>query len=528
MAPVARHLQIADVWEVIADAVPGRPAVITSDGEWTFAQLDERATRLANHLAAAGIGDGEHVAIHATNCVEWVEAFYACAKIRAVAINVNYRYVAAELRYLYDNAECVATIVAPEYVAALDGLAAELPRLRHRLVIGDEYEAALAAASPARSFGERSADDHYILYTGGTTGMPKGVVWRHEDIILGALNAGRGNRPIERVEQLGEEAAAAPGWARLMALGPMMHGGGQWVMGNAHVGGGTLVLYTSQRFDPHEVLSLAARAGAHSISTIGDAMARPLAEALLAPDCPPYHLSNLFGIGNGGAPLSAAVREQLRAALPNVAILDSYGASETGAAGARADVGEGHSAPRFDVGPDTTVLADDGSVCAVGEVGKLARSGHIPLGYYRDAEKTAATFPTYGGRRWVIPGDFARIEADGSISLLGRGSVSINSGGEKIYPEEVEAALMHHPAVYDAVVVGTPSERWGEQVTALVQLRPGVGVDVGELAAHARTLVADYKVPKVIEIVPTVQRTPVGKADYTWARTEAQRLLGRD
>jgi acyl-CoA synthetase (AMP-forming)/AMP-acid ligase II len=521
-----RHLQLADVLEVIADAVPDRPAVITVDSTTTFGRLDERATRLAHHLAAHGIGAGEHVAIHAANCVEWVEVFYACAKVRAVAINVNYRYVAAELRYLYDNADCVAVVTAPEYVPALDEVADALPRVRHRLVIGDEYEAALAAAPAERTFAERSPDDHYIIYTGGTTGMPKGVVWRHEDIILGAMNAGRGNRPIDRVEQLGEEAVAAPGWARLMALGPMMHGGAQWVMGNAHVAGGTLVLYTGRRFDPHEVLALAASSGAHSISTIGDAMARPIAEALLAPDCPHYDLSNLFGIGNGGAPLSAAVREQLRAALPNVVILDSYGASETGAAGARADAGEGYSAPRFDVGPDTTVLADDGSVCAVGEVGKLARSGHIPLGYHRDDAKTAATFPTYAGKRWVIPGDFARIEADGSISILGRGSVSINSGGEKIYPEEVEAALMHHPAVYDAVVVGTPSERWGEQVTALVQLRSGASVDAAELAAHAGALVADYKVPKVIEFVPAVVRTPVGKADYAWAASEARRRLG--
>jgi acyl-CoA synthetase (AMP-forming)/AMP-acid ligase II len=209
-----------------------------------------------------------------------------------------------------------------------------------------------------------------------------------------------------------------------------------------------------------------------------------------------------------------------------VFVLDSYGASETGAAGSRADDGEGHSAPRFDVRDDTAVLTDEGVRCAPGEIGKLARRGHIPLGYFKDAEKTAQTFPVFAGQRWVIPGDYARIEDDGSVTVLGRGSVSINSGGEKIYPEEVEAALKHHPAVYDAVVVGTPNERWGQQVTALIALRPGMQPSVSELVAHARTLVADFKSPKAIEFVPEVVRTPVGKADYRWAYDEAVRLLG--
>ena len=528
---VRRHLQLADAFEIVADAIADRPALITDDREMTYRELDERATRLANHLTSVGITRGEHVGIHAANCAEWVEAFYACSKISAVAINVNFRYVEAELRYLYDNAECVAVIVGSEFASALDAVSDALPNLRHTLVIGEEYEAALAAASAERDGRERSPDDLYLLYTGGTTGMPKGVMWRHDDLLLAALNSGRGGRPIERPEQLGEEAAANPGQARLMALGPMMHGGGQWVMGNAFTMGGVFVLTTGSRFDPHAIWRLAERSQANSVSTIGDAMGRPLAEALLDGTAT-YDLSNLFSIGNGGAPLSAGVRVQLKVALPNVFVLDSYGASETGAAGSRPDDGEGHSAPRFNVGPDTTVLGDDGHQCEPGETGKLARSGHIPLGYFNDPVKTAETFPVFDGKRWVVPGDFARIESDGSISVLGRGSVSINSGGEKIYPEEVESALKQHPAVYDTVVVGTPNERWGQQVTALVALRPGMNPSVDELVAHARTLVADYKVPKAIEFVPEIIRTPVGKADYRWASDEANRLLeatrGRD
>ena len=522
---MTRSMHLADVFEIVADAVPDRLALITNDAEFTYAQLDARATRLANHLLDGGIGRGDHVAIHARNRAEWIESFYACFKIGAVPINVNYRYVEAELRYLYDNAECVAVIVAPEYAAAVDAVSDALPNLRHRLVMGDEYEAALAAGSTTREFPGRSPDDVYMVYTGGTTGMPKGVMWRHEDIILAAMNASRQSRPIERVEQLGEEAVAGfP--MRLMALGPVMHGGAQWAMGNAFTAGGTFVMYTGPKFDPHDVLRLADRSKANSISTMGDAMARPLAEALLESAGASYDLSMLFSIGNGGAPLSASVRAQLREALPKVGILDSYGASETGAAGSRADAGEGFSAPRFNVGPDTMVLDDDGLPCAPGVTGRLARSGNIPLGYFKDPEKTAATFPVYNGRRWVIPGDLARIESDGSISVLGRGSVSINSGGEKIFPEEVEAALKSHPSVFDAVVVGTPSPQWGEQVTALVQLRAGTTATVAGLVAHCRTLVADYKSPKSVQFVPEVQRTPVGKADYQWAKTEALRLLG--
>ncbi len=522
---MSRPLNLADVLEVLADAIGQRPAIITNDAEHSFARLDERATRLANHLTSIGVRHGDHVGIHAPNRIEWVEAFFACFKIGAAPINVNYRYVLNELRYLYDNADCVAIIVAPEYRDAVAAVEPELTGLRHVLTMGEEYEAALAAASADRPPSEaRSADDLYVLYTGGTTGMPKGVLWRNEDIILAALNAARGNRPIDRVEQLADEALAAPMQLRMMGMGPMMHGGAQWTMGNAVVSGGCYIMYCGS-FDAHRVWELASRAKANSISTMGDAMARPLAEAL-ADGTATYDLSNLYGFGNGGAPLTPHVKAQLRTVLPNVFLSDSYGASETGAAGARPDDGQ-QGPPRFNTGPDTTVLSEDLRVCAVGEVGKLARSGHIPLGYYKDPEKTAATFPVIDGQRWVIPGDFARIEEDGSIAVLGRGSVSINSGGEKIYPEEVEAALKSHPAVYDVAVVGTPSERWGEQVTALVAIRPGMEAGFDELVAHARTLVADYKSPKSILVVDEVPRTPVGKVDYQACKQDALRRLDR-
>jgi len=514
-----RCIHLGDIIEVLADAIPDRPALISADKEMTYQELDERATRLANHLSEVGIAAGHHVAIHAMNCTEWVEAFYACFKLRAVPININYRYVHRELAYLYDDSDAVAAIVAAEF-------ADTVPSLRHRLVIGDEYESAVAEATPERDFEERSPDDQYVVYTGGTTGLPKGVIWRQEDIVLGAMNAMRYGRPLERVEDLGEEAEAAPGQLRLMGLGPMMHGGSQWVMGNTHVAGGVFVLYTGRRFDADDVLDLAANAQVTMISTIGDAMARPIAEALLAPDPPVRDLSNLFAIGNGGAPLSSAVRDQLRAALPGATIVDSYGASETGSTGTRPDAGESFAAPRFQTGPDVAVFDEKLRRCGPGEVGMLARHGHIPIGYHNDQEKTAKTFPVVDGVRWVIPGDFARIEDDGSISILGRGSMSINSGGEKIHPEEVEAALVRHDAVYDAAVVGTPSDRWGEQVTALVQRRPGHDVSADELRVHCRAAMADFKVPKEIVFVEDVPRTPVGKLDYKQVRDEILRRLG--
>jgi len=523
---MSRPIQLATILETVADAVPDRTAVITNHAEATYTQLDQRATRLANHLASQGVGIGDHVAIHSRNRMEWVEAFFACFKIRAVPINVNYRYVEAELRHVYGDSECVAVICEPGYTDAIEAIRGDLPRLHHQLVIGEEYENALAAASGERNFDERSSDDVYLIYTGGTTGMPKGVVWRHEDITISALNVGRQDAPIESVEALGSEAAEQETAARIMACGPMMHGGTQWALGNAIVSGGVMILYSDPRFDPISVLDLMERSEANSVTFMGDAMSRPVAEARLAePDR--WSLPNLVAVVNAAAGLSQGVRAQIREAFPGTFVMDNYGASETGSTGRRFDDGEAVSAPRFECNADTTVLDEEtGRRCEVGEVGKLASTGHIPLGYWKDPEKTAATFPTFDGRRWVIPGDFAQIEPDGSITVLGRGSVCINSGGEKIHPEEVEAVLKEHAAVFDAAVVGTPSDRWGEQVTAIVRLRDDVAASIEDLRSHCRSHVADYKVPKDVVLVETVPRTEVGKVDYRAASALALDLLG--
>ena len=517
-----RPLNLADILEAMADAMPDRAAIATIDRDYSYAEIDERSTRLANHLVSLGVRPGDHVAVHSANRIEWVDAFYACFKARAVPININYKYLHDELAYLYGNADCVAALIAPEHVEALEELGLDL---RARIVFGEEYDAALAAASTQR-LGGRSADDHYVLYTGGTTGNPKGVVWRHEDIILAALNAGRFGAPIESVEKLAEEAAANENPMVLLACGPMMHGGSQWILGNGHVSGATVALFTQPNFSAEAILDLVQKAGVVSLTFLGDAMGRPVAEAILAePDR--WDLSCLAAVSNGAAPLSEGVRAEIRRALPGRFILDSYGSSESGATASRIDDGsEGAlGAPKFAAGDDVEVFDPDLKPCPVGVEGLLGRSGPMPLGYYNDPVKTDATFKTVDGVRWTIPGDFARREEDGSVTLLGRGSVCINTGGEKVHPEEVEAVLLQHDDVFDAVVVGTPHERWGEQVTALVQKRDGSSLDADAVRDFARTRISNYKVPKQVLFVDAVPRTPVSKVDYPASSALARELL---
>ncbi|HSV41061.1 MAG TPA: acyl-CoA synthetase [Nocardioidaceae bacterium] len=523
MTQTPRPLNLADVLETMADAVPDRIAVVTIDRDYPYSEIDERSTRLANHLVSLGVGAGDHVAVHSTNRIEWVDAFYGCLKARAVPININFKYLHDELAYLYDNADCVAAIVAPEHVEAVRAL--DLPSLKHLIVLGDEYDAALAAASTERLSG-RSGDDHYVLYTGGTTGYPKGVVWRQEDIIRAALNAGRFGAPLESVEQLGAEAAANASPMVMLACGPMMHGGSQWILGNGHVSGATVALYTEQNFSAEGILDLVQKAGVNSLTFLGDAMGRPVAEAILAePDR--WDLTSLVAVSNGAAPLSEGVRAEIRRALPGRFILDSYGSSESGTTGSRIDDGtEGAAgAPKFGVGADVEVFDSEFQPCPPGVDGMLGRTGPIPLGYYNDPEKTAATFKEVDGVRWSIPGDFARREEDGSVTVLGRGSVCINTGGEKVHPEEVEAVLLRHDDVFDAVVVGTDHERWGQQVTALVQRREGSTVTEEQLRDHARSLISNYKVPKQVLFIDKVPRTPVSKVDYPASTQLAKELL---
>ena len=386
------------------------------------------------------------------------------------------------------------------------------------------YEDALAAASPARDFDERSADDLYILYTGGTTGMPKGVMWRAEDIFFGAFGGGNlGDAPITSPEQIVD--TLEPHRRGLPAC-PFMHGTAHWMAFATLYSGGTVVISPDRHLDPERLWRLIDRERVSFLVIVGDAFARPLVEALDHLD-PAPDVSALTVVLSGGAVLSPSVKTAWVEHLPGALLIDGFGASETGGQGQSVSAAGGpiETAPRFRVNDETTVLGDDLRPLPPGDIGKLARRGHVPLGYYRDPEKSAATFPVIDGVRWSVPGDHARIEDDGTITVLGRGSVSINTGGEKVYPEEVESALKSHPAVFDAVVVGVPDERWGERVTAVVQPRPGTTPALDDLAEHTRAHLASYKTPRALVLVDEIVRSPSGKPDYRWARATAVEAL---
>jgi len=523
---------LADLWEKVVDTVPDREAMVSGDRRLTYRDADERANQLAHVLAARGVGPGDHVALYLYNGTEYLEAMLAAYKLRAVPINVNYRYVENELRYLLDNSDAVAVVFHREFAPKLAAVASELPTLRTYVAVDDgcaadldaihalDYEKALADTSPARDFAPRSPDDLYILYTGGTTGMPKGVMWRHEDIFFGALGGGGIGNPISAPDEIAERAAV--GGLRCLPACPFMHGTAHWMAFQALFTGGAVVIDPARHMDPVDIWTLVAKEAVNFLVIVGDALGRPLVEALDRLD-DSVDVSGLALLLSGGAILSPAVKRELAARLHTTMVIDGIGSSEAGGQGQMAASADGEipSQPRFAMGPENTVLDDDLHPAPVGVVGKLARRGRIPLGYYKDPEKTAETFPEVDGVRWSIPGDHARIEPDGTITVLGRGSVSINTGGEKVYPEEVEGALKSHPDVFDAVVVGVPDERWGERVVAVVQARDGARPDTVSLDAHVRKHIAGYKAPRDVVLVDEIVRSPSGKPDYRWAKQTA-------
>ncbi len=535
-----RQFNLADLFEVVVDTVPDRLALVAGPARLTYRQLDERANRFAHHLVDSGIDPGAHVGILAYNRAEWAEAMIGCYKARVVPVNLNYRYIAAELRYVIDNADLEVLVferaLSPLVADSTDGPDAEQPLqllvvedgtepavvglewLRHEAL---PYEAALAEASPGRDFGPRSPDDLYVLYTGGTTGMPKGVLWRQEDIFFAAMGGGGwGAEPIRRAEELaGRINTDEAGRVVMLAVAPLMHGNAQWVMWSAFMMGGTAVLYTDHRYDPDGLWRLIGAEGVVSVGLVGDAMARPLAEALASAEPGTYDTSTLVVVGSGGAMLSSTVKDELHQLLPDVLVMDRFGSSESGAQGA---VEVGAAGPRFVMSEDTSVLDEELVPLQPGDgrIGRLARSGRIPIGYYKDEAKTAATFPVDAhGVRWSLPGDLASVEPDGTIVVHGRGSASINSGGEKIFPEEVEAAVKSHPDVFDAIVVGLPDERFGERVAVVVLPRRGAAAPTLEdLQAHCRIHVAGYKVPRQLLVVEAIPLTAAGKPDAKAAK----------
>jgi acyl-CoA synthetase (AMP-forming)/AMP-acid ligase II len=534
---------IADLYEHTVDLVADREVLVVGDQRRTFQELEERANQLAHHLLAQGIVPGDHLGIYGANSVEWIEAALAAYKVRAVPVNVNYRYVEEELRYLFDNADLKALVYDRELSPRIEAVRASLPLLQHLVHIEDgstadpvtgsvAFDDALAGQSAARDFGGRSEDDHYVIYTGGTTGMPKGVIWRHEDVFF-ALGGGIDAYTNERVADewaLAKKAAAADGGMTSLNLPPLMHGAAQWGLWRFAFEGNRVV-FLGRQFDPAEVWRTIAREGVNTVSITGDAMARPMIEALEEIEAAGevLDLSSMFVLASTAAIFSPTVKDRYLERFPDLIIIDAIGSSETGSNGMRM-VGKGDTqntggGPTVQAARDAVVLdeayneLEPGS----GQQGRLARRGNVPLAYHKDPEKSAATFVTGpSGARYALAGDMAVFEADGTITLLGRGSQCINSGGEKIFPEEVESALKAHPAVFDAIVVGVPDERWGQRVAAVVQLREGESPSLDDLADHCRGYVAGYKVPKELHVVPLVQRSPSGKPDYPWAAKVAR------
>ncbi|EFP40879.1 putative AMP-binding enzyme, partial [Mycobacterium tuberculosis SUMu008] len=517
---VAVALNIADLAEHAIDAVPDRVAVICGDEQLTYAQLEDKANRLAHHLIDQGVQKDDKVGLYCRNRIEIVIAMLGIVKAGAILVNVNFRYVEGELRYLFDNSDMVALVHERRYADRVANVLPDTPHVRTILVVEDgsdqdyrryggvEFYSAIAAGSPERDFGERSADAIYLLYTGGTTGFPKGVMWRHEDIyrvLFGGTDFATGEFVKDEYD-LAKAAAANPPMIRY-PIPPMIHGATQSATWMALFSGQTTVL--APEFNADEVWRTIHKHKVNLLFFTGDAMARPLVDALVKGN--DYDLSSLFLLASTAALFSPSIKEKLLELLPNRVITDSIGSSETGFGGTSVvAAGQAHGGgPRVRIDHRTVVLDDDGNEVKPGSGmrGVIAKKGNIPVGYYKDEKKTAETFRTINGVRYAIPGDYAQVEEDGTVTMLGRGSVSINSGGEKVYPEEVEAALKGHPDVFDALVVGVPDPRYGQQVAAVVQARPGCRPSLAELDSFVRSEIAGYKVPRSLWFVDEVKRS---------------------
>ena len=533
---MAKHCNIADLFEMVADKVPGRSALVCGDQRATFAELEQRANKLAHYLTSRGVGPGDHVGLYLYNCNEYLEGMMACFKIRAVPINVNYRYVQEELLYIFDNADMVACIHHEEFSPHIAEVKGSAPDLKTLIYVSDEsgedpsainsieYESSMSDQSDARDFEERADDDLFLLYTGGTTGMPKGVMWPHKNLFYAALGGGGWFHPDGPITEPEQIAGRIGDFAIVgMALAPLMHGACWWYAIIQMLGGNCVVLNPQRSLDGAEVWGIVEKEKVNSLSIVGDAMAIPLLDAL-RDNADRWDLSSVFSIGSGGAVFSASSQGEFKERFPNVIIMNSFGSSESGNMGF--DSGEKKSEVKglgnVAQSDFMDVITDEEGIphahVKPGETGIFARSGYIPVGYYNDPAKTAKTFVDVDGKTWLLTGDEARLEEDGSITVYGRGSNCINSGGEKIFPEEVEEAVKAHPDVFDCLVVDTPDDRFGSKVTAVVAARKGSVLSLESIQEEARKHVAGYKVPRELHIVPEIPRAPSGKPAYPKAK----------
>jgi 3-oxocholest-4-en-26-oate---CoA ligase len=517
----------ARAWHTVAELRPDRVAVVCGERRLTFGELDRRAAQLGCVLRDAGVQPDDKVAIMCVNSPEYIETFFAAQKLGAVPVNVNYRYVGVELAYLLDNSDAVALVYHDDFAETVAAALATLPADRRpRVLLQIDHAGKSDLLDGARDYAttvvnapvedptdrEPSGDDLVFLYTGGTTGSPKAVMWRSDDLYVALWQMARpGTEPpdVEATMRADKRAATC------LPACPLMHGTGLFIALSTLGGGGTVVLLDTQRLDADGVWDAVEREHVQACTIVGDAFARPMLAAL---DAAPgrWDLSGLRAITSSGVTWSPETKRGLLKHLPHVTLIDSLGASEGIMTRTETRDGDEIAPARFKASERVVVVTDEGKLVLPGDqtIGMLGVGGAIPLGYFKDPEKTAATFRTVGERRYSIPGDYASVDADGTIRLLGRGSACINTGGEKVYPEEVELALRAHPDVFDAVVVGVPDDKWGEMVIALVQPRAGQTIDANALTAHCRTSLAAYKVPKQMIVIDSLERSPAGKADY--------------
>lgn len=526
----------ADVFDTIASLVPEQVALINGDTHRSWRDYEDRSARLADALVAAGLKPGAKTAIYAHNSNAYLEAQYASFKARTVPINVNYRYVEHELTYLFDNGDVEAVFFDAKFAPRLAAIRDQLPKLKLFVQIYDgssetlsgaqDFEALIAANAPLPRL-DYSEDDIYMIYTGGTTGMPKGVMYRHGDLSAGIASALLGPEVVEpspemlvAVVQALKAAGAAP--ISLPAC-PLMHGTGMWIGAFfAHFAGGAVATTSDEKFDPNAIWAFIERERVNAVAIVGDAFAKPMLAALREAEARGQHydLTSLKVIGSSGVMFSSEVKRGLLEYV-DVEIRDSIGSTE----GAMGGSVVSRSLPpvdtaKFAFNPTTKVFNDRDEEIQPGsdEIGMIANGGVVPVGYYKDPEKSAKTFRSIAGVRYSFPGDFAQVAADGTLILLGRGSVCINTGGEKVFPEEVEEALKAHDDIWDALVVGVPDERFGERVVAVLSAKEGATVNEAALLEFARTRLAGYKMPRQLIFVETVQRAANGKADYKWAK----------
>ena len=536
----------ADIFEGVVDRVPDREAIVHGSTRLTYKELDARSNKAANALKKLGIKKGSHIGIYAFNCVEWLEIMLGAYKLCAIPININYRYVEEELKYLIDNADMEAIFYHKQFSNKLENIKTHLPLLKDFICIEDNsgeddvidksfnFEDLIANEDESRLDVDRSGDDKYILYTGGTTGMPKGVVWRMEDVLMtlgGGIDAVTGEKyptPEAFADKCLQDQTIA------LALAPFMHGGAQWQSFNSFFSGWKLIINDQVSFDADYVWEVVAKEKVMNLTIMGDAMGRPLCDALPRAIEKGLDLSSLFVLSSTASVFSASIKDTILEYLPNLFLIDAVGSSETGATGVNIHTKDGKlkdsgGGPKFTKPNFSEILnLDTKEVIPPSDtetIGYLARKGHVPVAYYKDEEKSKKTFIEVEGVRYSIPGDMAKYEEDGQMTLLGRGSVSINSGGEKIFPEEVEMALKAHPNIFDCLVVGVKDDRWGQKVVAVIQRRENDELSLDDIKDVASKYIASYKMPKEIVFSELIERAPSGKPNYQWAQEFANSKL---